>query len=267
MALSLKKFDMTTIKHDSVVALIGMRNTGKSFLVKDLLEHQPNLPATAGTVISGANDVRQEYSIPNFDIHDEYSPLIISNVLNRQKLMADQSISTEDRHAVLVLDDCIYDNEWVRDTNIRDLFINRRHNNTLFIITMLYGMCIPPPLNKNIDYVFILRESIISNRRRLYEYYAGGVFPDFDLFCKAMNQYAAEEFVCLVIDNTTSSTNWDDKVFWYKAEPHPAAAAAAVAVAPRRLFSVTCSKSNVRPRSNEASESAPQEVRHGQNQA
>lgn len=264
MALSLKKFDMTTIKHDSVVTLIGMRNTGKSFLVKDLLEHQPNLPATAGTVISGTNDIRQEYSIPNFDIHDEYSPTIISKVVNHQKGLVDQSI-LEDPRNVLILDDCLYDNKWIRDANICDLFINRRQNNTLFILTMQYGMSIPPALSRNIDYVFILRESIISNRRRLYEYYAGGVFPDFDLFCKAMNQYAAEEFVCLVIDNTSMSTNWEDKVFWYKAEPHPAAVA--VAVAPRRLFSVTCSKSNVRPRSNEASESAPQEVRHGQNQA
>jgi hypothetical protein len=214
MVMCLKKFDMTTIKHDSVVALIGMCNTGKSFLVKDLLKHRPNLPA--GTIISGANDVRQEYSIPNMVVHEEYSPLIISDVLTRQKRMADH-------RTVLVLDDCIYDNEWEHDTNIHDLFINRRHNNTLFILTMLYGMCIPPSLSKNIDYVFILRENIVSNRRRLYDYYAG-VFPDFNSFCQAMNQYAAEEYVALVINNTSTSTNLEDKVFWYKADPHPAAA-------------------------------------------
>ena len=252
---------MTTIKGDSVVAFIGMCNTGKTFLVKDLLEHQPNLPATAGTIIAGANDVRQEYSIPNMVIHDEYSPLIISDVLNRQKRMVDHII-IEDRRTVLVLDDCIYDNEWVRDMNIRDLFINRRKNNTLFILTMQYGMCIPPALNKNIDYVFILRENISSNRRRLYDYYAGDVFPDFNLFCQAMDQYPMEEFVCLVIDNTITSTNWEDKVFWYKAEPRPAAVAVAVAVAvaPRRLFSITCSKSNVCPSPYKAPELTPEEI-------
>ncbi len=239
---------MTTIKHDSVVALIGMRNTGKSILVKDLLEHQPNLPA--GTVISGANDVRQEYYLPNFDIHDEYSPELISNVVNRQKCM-------DDLRTVLILDDCLYDNKWIRDANIRDLFINRRHNNMLFILTMQYGMCIPPILNKNIDYVFILRENIVSNRRRLYDYYAGDVFPDFKIFCEAMNQYPMEEFVCLVIDNTVTSTNWEDKVFWYKAEHRPVAA---VASAPRRLFSITCSKSNVCPSPYKAPELTPEEI-------
>jgi hypothetical protein len=213
MVLSLKKFDMSTVKHDSVVILIGMCNTGKTFLVKDLLKHQPNLPA--GTVISGANDVRQEYSIPNMAIYDEYSPLFVSNVLNCQKSMADQSI-IEDQRTVLILDDCLYDNEWFQDTNVRELFVNRRQHNTLFILTMLYGMCIPHVLRKHTDYVFILRENIVSNRRRLYEYYAG-VFPDFEMFCQAMGQYASEEFVCLVIDNTSTSTNWEDKVFWYKA--------------------------------------------------
>ena len=43
MTLDLKKFDMRTIKFDPnqnqgpVIVLIGRRDTGKSFLVKDLL--------------------------------------------------------------------------------------------------------------------------------------------------------------------------------------------------------------------------------------
>jgi ABC-type polar amino acid transport system ATPase subunit len=40
--LKLRKFDMTKIKHDKVVVLIGKRETGKSFLVKDLLWLQPD---------------------------------------------------------------------------------------------------------------------------------------------------------------------------------------------------------------------------------
>ena len=37
MNLKLKKFEMSSIDDDSVVIFIGKRNTGKSFLVKDLL--------------------------------------------------------------------------------------------------------------------------------------------------------------------------------------------------------------------------------------
>ena len=49
--VQLKKFDMSSIPQDSVVVLIGKRNTGKSYLCKDLLYYHKNIPV--GTVISG----------------------------------------------------------------------------------------------------------------------------------------------------------------------------------------------------------------------
>ena len=51
MNLELKKFDISTIASDKVCVFIGKRETGKSFLVKDLLYFHKNLPI--GTVISG----------------------------------------------------------------------------------------------------------------------------------------------------------------------------------------------------------------------
>ena len=48
--LNLKKFDMSKIGNGSIVVMIGKRNTGKSFLVKDLLYYKRDVPI--GTVIS-----------------------------------------------------------------------------------------------------------------------------------------------------------------------------------------------------------------------
>lgn len=225
--LRLRKFDMTKIKHDKVVVLIGKRETGKSFLVKDLLWHHQTLPF--GSVISGTEGANQFYSkvVPPMFIHDEYSPLIIANVLKRQKLIAKKignDLATRGQTAVdprnfLILDDCLYDQSWIKDRNIRYLFMNGRHVHTMFIITMQYAMGIPPSLRTNIDYVFILRENIVANRRRLYEQYAG-MFPDFDSFCQVMNQ-CTENYECLVIDNNAKSNKLEDQVFWYKAQPRP----------------------------------------------
>jgi hypothetical protein len=225
--LRLRKFDMTKIKHDKVVVLIGKRETGKSFLVKDLLWHHQSLPC--GTVISGTEGANQFYSkvVPPMFIHEEYSPLIIANVLKRQKLIAKKissDLATRGTTAVdprnfLILDDCLYDSSWTRDRNVRYLFMNGRHVHTMFIITMQYAIGIPPNLRTNIDYVFILRETYISNRRKLYEQYAG-MFPDFDSFCQVMNQ-CTENYECLVIDNNAKSNKLEDQVFWYKANTHP----------------------------------------------
>ena len=83
---------------------------------------------------------------------------------------------------------------------------------------MQYCMGIPPNLRTNVDYVFILRENIVSNRKRLYEQYAG-MFPNFEIFCQVMDQ-CTENYECLVIHNNAKSNKLEDQVFWYKAIEH-----------------------------------------------
>ena len=224
--LQLKKFDMTNISDDKVVVLIGKRETGKSFLVRDLLYHHQDIPI--GTVISGTEAANNFYGsmFPKLFIHGEYTPPTIANYVKRQKMVVnlmnkesqEQTESKIDPRGVLILDDCLYDSCWTRDTNVRSLFMNGRHYKTMFIITMQYALGIPPNLRTNIDYVFILRENYVSNRKRLYEHYAG-MFPSFEIFCQVMNQ-CTENFECLVINNNAKSNKLEDQVFWYKADEH-----------------------------------------------
>ena len=226
--LNLKKFDMSKIGNGSIVVMIGKRNTGKSFLVKDLLYYKRDIPI--GTVISATENSNRFYGdlMPSLFIHDEFSPEIVANLVKRQKIvvkkMKDQESmygkSNIDPYAYLILDDLMYDAPtWIKDTTIKQIFMNGRHIKLLFLITMQFSLGIPPALRGNIDYVFILRENIVSNRRRLYEHYAG-MFPTFEIFCQVMNQ-CTENFECLVIDNTCKSNKLEDMCMWYKGDPHP----------------------------------------------
>ena len=218
MEIQLKKFDMTQISHDKTIVLIGKRDTGKSFLVKDILYHQQNIPA--GSVISGTEAANEFYSnmVPPIFIHEEYQPIIISNLLKRQKQLIIQRKENQslDPRAFLILDDCLYDNSWVKSTDVRSLFMNGRHYHILFILTMQYALGIPPNLRTNVDFIFILRENYVSNRKRLYDHYAG-MFPSFEMFCQVMDQ-CTENYECLVINNNAKSNQLVDQVFWYKAE-------------------------------------------------
>ena len=220
MEIELKKFDINDIKDDKVVVLIGKRETGKSFLCKDILYNHSNIPV--GQVISGTEAANEFYSkmVPKLFIHEEYQPPIIQNILKRQRMMLDKwkANNSIDPRAFLVLDDCLYDNTWTKDKNVRSLFMNGRHYKILFMITMLYSLGIPPSLRTNVDYIFILRENYVSNRKRLYEHYAG-MFPNFEMFCQVMDQ-CTENYECLVIHNNAKSNKLQDQVFWYKAEPH-----------------------------------------------
>ena len=51
---------------------------------------------------------------------------------------------------------------------------------------MQYPLGIPPALRTNVDYVFILRENIMSNRKRIYENYAS-MFATFEAFCSVLD--------------------------------------------------------------------------------
>ena len=225
-AIKLQKFDMSKIEDDKVVVLIGKRETGKSFLVKDLLYHHQDLPI--GTVISGTEGANSFYSklMPSSFIHGEYDESIINNYLKRQKQITkvwkQQTDSTGDSsydpRAFLILDDCLYDQSWVRSKDVRSLFMNGRHYKSMFIITMQYALGIPPNLRTNIDYVFLLRENIVRNRKQLYEQYAG-MFEKFDDFCQVMDQ-CTENYECLVINNNAKSNKLNDQIFWYKADHH-----------------------------------------------
>jgi hypothetical protein len=233
MALELKKFDMRNISFrpdenkGPVVVLIGRRDTGKSYLVRDLLFYHQDIPI--GTVISGTEAGNGFYSshVPKLFIHEEYNTAIIENILKRQKMVLKQikkevtnyRKSSIDPRAFVILDDCLYDNAWTKDKMMRLLFMNGRHWKIMLIITMQYPLGVPPNLRTNIDYVFILREPYLTNRKRIYENYAG-MFPTFESFCQVMDQ-CTENFECLVINNNAKSNKLQDQIFWYKAEPHP----------------------------------------------
>jgi hypothetical protein len=226
MQLQLRKFDVSAIQDDKIIVLIGKRYTGKSFLVRDILYHKRNFPI--GTVISPTENSNHFFGdmIPPIFIHDEYKPEIIDNVLKRQTvIMKKMNKETQqygktniDPRAFLILDDCLYDNSWKRDKNIRYIFMNGRHKKLMFMITMQFVLGISPELRTNVDYIFICRENIIANRKRLYDSFAG-MFPTFECFCTVMDS-CTENFECLVIDNTSKSNRLEDQVFWYKATEH-----------------------------------------------
>ena len=78
--IQLRKFDMREIKDDKVVVLIGKRDTGKSFLCKDILFHHKDIPV--GQVISGTEGANQFYSkmVPKLFIHGEFNTQIVQNL-------------------------------------------------------------------------------------------------------------------------------------------------------------------------------------------
>ena len=220
MNIQIKKFDPSTIDPCRVCVMIGKRGTGKSQLVTDILYHKRKIPM--GVVMSGTEESNEHYKtfVPDSFIYGDYMPDVTEKVIEHQR-QAVKKLKPDDKESInssvfMLLDDCMYDNKWTRDKNIRGIFMNGRHWKILFIITMQYCMDLPPCLRANIDYVFILKENIIQNKEKIYKNFFG-IFPTFDSFNEVLTQ-CTENYECLVLDNTSKSNKIEDCVFWYKAK-------------------------------------------------
>jgi hypothetical protein len=225
--LQIKKFNISDMCEHATIAMIAKRASGKSYLTREIMYHKRDIPSAIA--ISRTEKLNKFYSefIPDSFIYSEYDANILSNIYERQsKMNSDNKIrkkegkSEKDDRIMLIMDDCMSSKgTWLKDPNVLELFFNGRHHHLSFILTMQFSLGIPPELRSNFDYIFLLAEDITSNRKRLYDHYAG-MFPTFDIFQQVFNDIT-EDYGCMVINNRIHSKNITDKVFWYKAKPTP----------------------------------------------
>jgi hypothetical protein len=227
-AVPLKQFDMARVDDSAVCVFIGKRAAGKSFALRDLLYHHRDIPT--GTVLSPADTTADFFRsfVPDICIHGTFSPALVEAVVGRQKLSAERdtaangSTATDDPRAFLVMDGCMHDRSVLKDENVQLCFTACRHLKLLTCWTQQYPLGMPPSLRDTIDYVFLYREPLNGNRRRLYASYAG-TFPTFEMFCDVMDAMT-DYHECLVIHRSGRSTtieDTEDTVFRYTAQAPP----------------------------------------------
>jgi hypothetical protein len=191
-----------------------VRNTGKSTLIKSLLYSKQHM-IPVGMVMSGTEDSNQAYRkmFPSTFVYNNYDEKQVEKFIYRQKL-AKQHV--ENPWAVIILDDCTDDPAIFRKPLQQGMYKRGRHWKMLYILSLQYGLDVRPVIRTNVDGVFILREPNLRNRKVMYENY-GGIIPDFKLFCDILDTIT-NDHTALYIHNITTSTNWKDCVFWYKAK-------------------------------------------------
>lgn len=233
--LHLRYFDPRSMKynkfekHGPIIVIVGRRGCGKSFLLKDIMWHFRDVPNVF--VISGSEECNPFFGdfVPPRFIQYEYHSAYIEEIRRRQtKEIAafersvtenGQANTTMDPRIIVVLDDCLFDGVWTRDTQMKYIFLNGRHSKIMLIVTMQYPLGIPPMLRGNIDYAFIFKEYIDGNRKRIYANYGSACFPNYQTFCAVLDQ-TTQNNECLVIDSTTQTNDLSQVISCYKAKPH-----------------------------------------------
>ena len=212
MALRVKKFNPSTIKESRIIFILGKRHTGKSVLMKDLLYHMPRPDFVLA--MAPTEDTLQMFRefLPSSCIFDHFSQEKLDRIVSLQRELVNRG---KRRMVLIILDDCLYQKGVLKSNAMRSIFFNGRHDNISLICAAQYMMEVDVSLRTNIDYIFTMRENILTNRQKLYKYYFGqfGKFDDFD---KVMTT-CTQDYRTLVLDGTVASTHHTDSVLWYKA--------------------------------------------------
>jgi hypothetical protein len=171
-----------------------------------------------GLVMSGTEDSNQHYQkmFPAAFVYNKLDEKKINDFITRQKV-AKRHLANP--WAILLLDDCMDDPKIFNKPLFQALYKNGRHWKMLLIVSLQYAMDIRPAIRVNVDGVFIFREPSVKIRKVIWENYAS-IIPDFTLFCAIMDEITSE-YTALYIHNQTTTNNWHDCVYWYKAQPSP----------------------------------------------
>ena len=213
-AIRIRKFDATTIKESRIAFLIGKRHTGKSVLMKDILYHMPRPDYVLA--MAPTEDTLQMYRefLPESCIFDHFSQEKLERVVSMQRELVSRG---KKRVVLILLDDCLYQKGVLKTTAMRHIFFNGRHDHIGLLCAAQYMMEVDVSLRTNIDYIFTMRENILTNRQKLYKYYFGQFarFDDFDKVFTACTQ----DYRALVLDGTQiNNANPTDCVLWYRAK-------------------------------------------------
>ena len=227
--LRLKKFHpemLMRVAKNPTVAMIAKRGSGKSTAIRAIMDYYKDIPG--GNIISKTEKMSPFFSkfFPDLFIFYDYVTEIVQNLLDRQEDIKDKRFkkekriknpSTVDTRAWLIMDDCLAQKgKWAKDGPILEVFLNGRHYDLFFILTMQYPLGIGPDLRSNFDFIFIFFSNYINIQRKIWEQYAG-MFDTFDAFKYVFNK-CTTNFGCMVINNRINSENIDDIVYWWRAE-------------------------------------------------
>jgi len=214
MEYRLREFDPASTKHSRIWLIIGPRGSGKTILLRDILyktrkHYDIGLAMTATT---STVDTFKDFIPYHLIFKKGYNYEQCEQLL---KVSKDLTAQGKQQKALLILDDCMFDSKVMKSDAQTEIHLNGRHSGISLINTTQYAMIIPPAIRTNIDYVLVLQDSVLANRKRLHSFFFGN-FPTFKDFDRVFNN-VTENNGALVLDRTKNTSNIEDCTFYYKA--------------------------------------------------
>ena len=216
MRLKIQKFDPATqMKPFRICLFIGRRGTGKTKLIEDVMYRMRDR-FDMGLCMTPTEETAAMFRqhVPDAWIYDGFNMARLEQMLAMQR--ATLAAGKEPRSLFLIADDCGFDRSAFKGKAVRDLFMNGRHARITYLSAMQYVMDVTPDIRTQIDYVFCLKESIITNKQKLWKSFFG-MFEKYDDFSRTLDR-CTDNYGAIVLDQTSPTSKIEDCVFWYRSE-------------------------------------------------
>ena len=186
---------------DKCIGLIAKRNSGKSVLLKHLVNSEKHKFHKI-FVLCPTEKINRFYSdIVNDDcIFDNYDEKWMEKLIEKMTDINANKSKNERKHILLILDDCVSDHNFHQSPTIKKLFLRGRHINISLLITTQYIYLISPSMRNNLDYIFCGQMNKQSIDLLTNEFLSGDITKE--EFIKMYNR-CTKDYNFLVINNNS----------------------------------------------------------------
>jgi len=186
---------------NKTIGLIAKRNSGKSCLLKYLVEAERH-KFNKIYVICPTEKINRFYSdiVDDECIFDNYDEKWVEKLINKMTMINSNKPQKERKNVLSILDDIVSDHNFHQSPTLKKLFIRGRHINIGIILTFQYLNLIPPVARVNLDYLFAGQMNKQSVDLLISEFISGDISKE--QFLKMFNR-CTRDYNFLVINNNS----------------------------------------------------------------
>jgi hypothetical protein len=216
-SLSIRAFDLETIKPNRKHLFLGSSGRGKSHCALHVMSHIA--PTVDCAILMCPTETTRSFFLrrgllPASMMYDYLNIDVIGTALSVQRELKQKG---KKRHLLFILDDCSFDKSAWKHPSIREMLFNQRHLGITTFVTCQYVMDLPPDARSNIDYVYACSDSCYANVKRLHECFFGCFKKAEDLH--RVHSACTKDFSLLVADCTIVKVDDPGDMIYYHRAP------------------------------------------------
>lgn len=205
---NIKFFDISLSKNNSIILIIGKKNSGKTILIKNIIKYKKIIDLC--TIFNPKQENNNKYN--------NYNDLIIPNIkyYKYDENIIFNSLKNNLEKQLIIFDDALLYSKKESSLIFEKIIINNKINNTSFILSMSTTFTNSSILIENIDYIFIFNDHNILYIRNIYYKYAIKIFSTFELFNEMFQLITKNLYSCMVISKILKSNKIEDNIYYYR---------------------------------------------------